>query len=145
MVSLVVIGLVLSGGLYYFRNELNAPFRKSDPGEAAESSNPLPPLSAPAAKTRHSGRSRDRQQPEEAKDAATNLIVQVQVGPRLLPTPADVPVHMAFPEIVQKFGEPDVMATWSYEGKLNRKLIYEDRSASLEINIQNGYVVSTRN
>ena len=148
MINVVIIGVVISGGFYHYRNELGAPFRKSDPVRAAPPPWPWPqaappPLPAAAAKASHSSQRRDREEPERAKaDAATNLIMRVLVVPRPFPTPSDVPVHMAFSDVVEKFGEPDMTVTWVYDGKLNRKVVYADGPASLEIYVQNGYVVS---
>jgi hypothetical protein len=143
MVNLMIIGVVISGSFYYFRDELGAPFRKSEPVRAAPAPWPWPqpappPSPAPPARAAH----RDKQDREAKPVTQAGLIMRVLVGPRPLPTPSDIPAHMALAEVVEKFGEPDMTVTWVYDGKLNRKVVYEDGPAALDIYVQNGYVVS---
>jgi hypothetical protein len=144
IIALVVVGLVISGGLYYYRDSIAAPFRKAAPDVTAQES--LDPSTVPAPKARRTGAKEQTVEGDaRASDAPPNPLSQTQARPRALPGVADVPAHTPFPEIVARFGQPDVMATWSYEGNLNRKLVYHSGTASLEIDVQNGYVVSARN
>jgi hypothetical protein len=136
LVVLVLVGLVISGGLYYFRDSIAAPFSKTQSDIAAlQSPGPTP---APAPKARRTV----RKEPLVEENAPPPS--QAQARQRALPSITDVPADTPFPEVVERFGQPDLMATWSYDGKLNRKLIYSGKTASLEIIVQNGYVVSAR-
>ena len=141
VVLLVLVGLVISGGLYYFRSSIAAPFSKAAPDIAAQQS--PEPTPAPAPKARRTVRK--ELIVEEDAPAFAAPPIQAQARPRAVPSVTDVPAQTPFPEVVERFGQPDVMATWSYEGKLNRKLIYSGKTASVEINVQNGYVVSASN
>jgi hypothetical protein len=144
MIALVIMGLVVSGGIYYYRDSISAPFRKAAPDVTAQRS---PDLSAaPAPKARRAEHKEPAvEEDARASEAPPDPLSQAQARPRAVPGIADIPARTPFPEIVARFGQPDAMATWSYEGNLNRKMIYSSKTESLEINVQNGYVVSARN
>jgi hypothetical protein len=50
---------------------------------------------------------------------------------------------MSLPDVVEKYGQPNLAIAWSNGGKLNQKLIYRDDSL-VEVNLLNGQVVSSR-
>jgi hypothetical protein len=87
--------------------------------------------------------------PEPVQTAVQQPPAVVLEIPVQLPKPvrgSDVRPSMTRTEVVQRLGAPDLQALWSDNGKINEKLYYQrPETLELEVLVQNGRVVSSRN
>jgi hypothetical protein len=68
--------------------------------------------------------------------------IDVPIPP--FPSKSKVRVGMSRAELIGRFGEPNVRATWSDKGTEREKLLYQGQERSTEILIEDGSVVSTK-
>lgn len=138
----IIAVLLIFGGVYKFRGSFPTLVRGLAPERKQESAQPASSAPQPTAvKPKRTSRpSRAASGVEERQIAAFDVAVHERVRAQA----SDIPLNLPLPDLIAKFGEPDLTASWSSGGKLNRKLIYANDGRTLEVNVQNGRVVSKR-
>ncbi len=145
IIWILIGGLVVVAGVYLYRNQLLPSLAyKVSP----QQNPPTPPAIAKpqssSAKPKHRGVRPTPPAEGLQRQEPTIAFVAAAAPPRVRPRASEIPLNMSMSDLVGKFGDPDVMVSWSNEGKLNRRLVYANAAASVEVTIQNGRVVSTR-
>ncbi len=144
--AVTACGLFIVGSVYVYRN-YSLPLHGVlgfGSGQQIYSQSPVPkPQSSPAKPRGMKTRAESPTMQLPLRETVTaNAVAPVEA--RVKPVSSEVPVNMSVSDLVGNFGKPDFMASWSDQGKLNRKLIYTDGAKSLEVNVQNDLVVSTQ-
>jgi hypothetical protein len=70
-------------------------------------------------------------------------VLEIVVPMPPFPSRSEVRMGMSLAELIARFGEPNVTATWSDYGTVSERLIYQTQERSAEILLQDGKVVST--
>ncbi len=146
IVWILLGGLVVVGGVYLYQNHL-LPSLAYKVSPQQDPPKPPPAIAKPQTSSAKPKRRGVRPTPPAEglqRQEPTIAFAAAAAPPRVRPRASEIPINMSMSDLVGKFGDPDVMVSWSNEGKLNRRLVYANDAASVEVTIQNGRVVSTR-
>ena len=139
-VSLVLLVVVL---IIFFKGP-----KTEEPQQAVilEAAKPVPKTEAKPKAKPHAERRHDRAQaaPETASiETAAAPVSKVIVPPPPFPAPADLKAGMRREEMIRKFGNPRVVASWAQNGSLAEKLIYTRDAQVTAVLLVDGRVVKS--